>query len=328
MTTFENINSRNDIDEIIQKASSDDGESLDFELKGSQGELKFTKDFKKILAKEICAFANTYGGVLCFHFGGDTDILPFPTTVANTNFNSLEGWLRDCLEPKSLGMNLKIVDDIYIINIPESKTKPHRTNGTKEYYYRHSTISQKMPEIMISSMYRSQDFLNFSASVSLSKMNSQLAIHVYVNNHSNLSGSKPKIQIQLYSNIGCQIEYGNNSYFDRHSKDSFKSSAMIHSLKIPACGMISTNSDFAELILYPKDNISLTNFSKPDERIKKLHFILVRMDCMFKESIRQTEYKIIEFDGFDKPKEIMNSKDNSEAEIFIKFQQLLKIKTR
>jgi len=320
---FQEINTLQDIESLMNEASSDDGEGLNFELKGSQGVDKFQKDHKKLLAKEICAFANTYGGILCFHFGGDTNLEKFPTGIAASNYNAIEGWLRDSLEPKHLGMDLKIVEDVFLINIPESKTKPHRTLSTSEYYYRHSTISQKMPEIMISSMYRSQDYLNYSATISASRTNRQFSFHVNIRNHSNLSGSKPKIQVQIFSGLGKQIEFGTNTYFDKFSKDSFKMSPLIHSLKIPMSGMTETNSVFSEKILYPKDSITLTNFSKPDNDIKDLKYVLLRMDCMFKEAIRQTEYRIVEFDEKNKPKTLMSSIDSDETSIILRFKQLL-----
>lgn len=320
---FETINTLKDIEDLMTKASSDDGEALNFELKGSQGETKFKKDHKKLLAKEICAFANTYGGILCFHFGGDTNIEKFPSGIASSNFNSIEGWLRDSLEPKHLGMDLKIADDIILINIPESKTKPHRTVSTSEYYYRHVTISQKMPEIMISSMYRSQDYLNFNSLISVSKSGSQLNFSIHIQNHSNISGTKPKIQVQLFGKFGSLIQFGTNPYFDKFSRDSFQTSPQISELNIPFCGMLETNSDFAERILYPLDKITLINFSIPDENIKDLKYILVRMDCMFKESQRQTEHRIIKFHEGITSEVHMSSKDSNEIAIFHAFKKLI-----
>ena len=320
---FRTTNKLKDIEDLMKKASSDDGESLNFELKGSQGESKFQKGHKKLLAKEICAFANTYGGVLCFHFGGDTNLERFPNGVASSNYNSIEGWLRDSLEPKHLGMDLKIVDDIILINIPESKTKPHRTVSTSEYYYRHSTISQKMPEIMISSMYRSQDYLNFNSSISIGKSGSLLNFNIDIQNFSNISGTKPKIQIQFFGKSGSFIQFNLNTYFDKNSRDSFQTSPHISRLKIPFCGMLETNSDFSERILYPLDKITLINFSIPNENIKDLKYLLVRMDCMFKESQRQTEYSIIEFDKGITSEVYMSSRGNDEITIIHKFKELI-----
>ena len=104
-----------DIEKVIQQASSTDGESIEFELKGSSGETKFNKDLKKLLSKEICAFANTYGGKLCFHYGGDTNIEAFPGSIATDNFAQIESWLRDSLEPK-LGRDL---EELKIVSINE-----------------------------------------------------------------------------------------------------------------------------------------------------------------------------------------------------------------
>ncbi len=320
---FQSINTFDDIKDLMDKVSSDDGEGLNFELKGSQGESQINRDHKKLLAKEICAFANTYGGVLCFHFGGDTKIEEFPTRAAYSSFNSLEGWLRDSLEPKLLGMDLKIVDNVFLINIPESKTKPHRTASTAEYYFRHSTISQKMPEIMISSMYRSQDYLSYSTMVSVFKTGKQLSIDVYIENHSNLSGTKPKIQIQLYSGLGKQIQFQENHYYETFSKDSFQSSSRIQTLKIPKSGMLETNSIFSEKILYPQDRITLANYSLPDDDILNLKYIMIRIDCMFKEANRQTVYSIVEISEQNKSKIHMSTKDENEEAVLLEFKRLL-----
>lgn len=318
---FELINNLQDIENILLAASSDDGEMLTFELKGTNEEEKFTKDYKKILAKEICAFANTYGGVLCFHFGSDTDVKSFPSGFTEKKFNSIESWLRDSLEPKILGMDFKIVDDIFVMNIPESKTKPHRTALTKQYYYRHSTISEPMPEIMISSMYRSQEYLNYSSSIIVTKSSKQIFINLHIQNHSNISGSKPKVQIQLFSNI--LIEFGQRNYFDKHSKDAFQISSLKQPLKIPISAMIETNSLFAEKILYPKDSITLSNYSEPDDRIHNIRHILIRVDSMFKETVRQTEYQIIQFDKNNKHTTYMSSSTHNVNDIMTTFSRLI-----
>ena len=316
---FETIGTLADIKNLIKESSSDDGEGLNFELKGSEGEINFTKTHKRILSQEICAFANTYGGILCFHFGKKTTIERFPDEVTSSKFNSIEGWLRDSLEPKLLGIDIKIVDGVYLINIPESRNKPHRTSITAEYYYRHSTISQKMPEIMISSMYRSQDYLTFTATVSVSRMNSQLHMHVFIHNHSNLAGTKPKVQLQISCKIGKKIEFPKGYYFEEYPKDSFNGGPLI---QIPLNAMVETNSGFSDKILYPQDTITLSNYSKPDPKIREIRYVLVRMDCMFKESIRQTEYKLIDLDS-NNAGVLMSSQSAENTAILARFQRLL-----
>ncbi len=318
---FELINSLQDIKDILSRASSDDGEMLTFELKGTKEEEKFTKDHKKILAKEICAFANTYGGLLCFHFGSDTDIKPFPLGFTEKKFSSIESWLRDSLEPKVLGMDLKIVDNVFVVNVPESKTKPHRTASTRQYYYRHSTISEPMPEIMISSMYRSQEYLSYSSSIVVTKSSKQIFINLHIQNHSNISGSKPKVQIQLFTNM--LIEFGQRNYFDKHSKDAFQILPLKQNLKIPISAMIETNSLFAEKILYPKDSIILSNYSEPNDRIHNIRHVLIRVDSMFKETVRQTEYQIIQFDQNNKHTTYMSSSTHNVSDMVNTFSQLI-----
>ena len=310
-----------DIKKVIEQASSPDGESLEFELKGSSGEIKFTKDLKKLLSKEICAFANTYGGRLCFHYGKGKDIEAFPESSAKGNFNQIESWLRDSLEPKLIGISLEIIDNVYIINIPESRTKPHRTASSFQYHYRHSTISQTMPEIMISSMYRSQEYLSYTASVNVFKSNNQLTVHVYIKNHSNLSGSKPNIQIQLFAAAGKQLEFIGH-YFEKCPTESFQSSNLIQTLKIPTCAMLSSNSKLSDRLLYPQDRISFSSFSNADDKVKDIKYLLVRMDCMFKEALRQTEYKLIEYKGDGTQEILMTSQEDGNA-LFVAFHKLI-----
>ncbi len=311
-----------EIQKLADSSSSSDGESLNFELKGSDGKSDFSQKIKNSLAKEICAFANTYGGILCYHYGEDNVITPFPDTSAKDNFNSIEGWLRDCLEPKLLGIDIEIIDGVYIIKIPESKTKPHRTYKTSEYLYRHSTISQRMPEIMISSMYRSQDYLNFTSSVGVSKLSKQLHVHTHIQNRSNLSGSKPKIQIQLYAFINKHIDFDPGPYFDKHHNDSYQSSGLLNSLKIPLLSFISTNATFSERLLYPQDRITLSCFTKAFDEVKNIKHVLVRMDCMFKEATRQTEHKLVEFTEDGKQDVIMSTEKNTETEVILSFNKL------
>lgn len=313
-----------DIQNQIARSSSNDGESLNFELKGCTGQNKFLPASKKLLAKEICAFANTYGGTLCYHYGADNEIKKFPEDIAKSLFERIEGWLRDSLEPKLLGINIEIIDNIFLITVPESKTKPHCTSNGTEYYYRHSTISQKMPEIMISSMYRSQDYLNFTLSATISKIGKQLSFSISIQNHSNISGSKPKVQIQLFSNLKRSIDFFNSNYFDKFTEDSFMVSSIMSTLKITRCCALSTNFKFSEKILYPQDNILLSHYSKQDDDVSSLKYILIRADCMFKESIRKTEYTLVEFDDSNNPKILTSTKKDSKETVIVTFNHKIR----
>jgi len=326
MIEFKSIRSIEDINKLISRLTSDDGESLNFELKGTNGDGKFSKHHKNNLAKEICAFTNTYGGILCFHNGNGSKIEPFEELVSKSNFNPIESWLKDSLEPRLLGIDIKLVDGIFIINIPESKTKPHRTNGTSEYYYRHSTISQRMPEIMISSMYRSQDYLSFSVSNFLAMKKNVLSLFSTIENHSNIAGTKPKIDIQILGNIDLRLTFFENKFaevnpkifLDKKENEIFKEIVSI-----------SSNTEFKEQILYPKDKIVFPIITQPNNEINKLNFILIRLNCMFKQSIKYTKHSIYKKNDKGELELFKESDDEKYMQIDVEyFIQLMKDKNK
>jgi len=61
------------------------------------------------------------------------------------------------LNPAAYGIDVKPVDGILLILVPQSKTKPHQYRD--RYYYRLAGASNPMPELMISAMYRARSAL-------------------------------------------------------------------------------------------------------------------------------------------------------------------------
>jgi len=287
---FENIQSLDDIDAIISNINNPDGEDTRFELKGSSGETTINKTSKKLLSKEISAFANTYGGIVCFHFGQDKKLKKFPSEKTNVIFTSLEGWLKDSLKPLLLGIEVKVVDDIFLINIPESQAKPHMANDSK-YYYRHSTSSTPMPEIMISSLYRSQDFLEFDLGASFQKMGSQLATVIWVNNKSRIAGTKPRLKITIAKSDGKHFEFQtNNAIRYRGFSELLKKPQMV------APSVVTTHK-FAEEILYPEDSISVGVNSKVLENLSQSNLFLLEVECSFLQRSSKSIHRVFEFNG-------------------------------
>jgi hypothetical protein len=322
---FQKLNTLNDIKTYCETYSSEDGEGIDFELKGSAGKKKLDKDLKKKLAKEICAFANTYGGILCYHFGSDDNIVPFNESDINTDFTPIENWLKDCLEPRILGIDIKKVDNVILIYVPQSKTKPHRTTTDRQYSYRNCTSSIEMPEIMISSMYRSQDYLLFDIVLSVSKsiLCKQLNFIVFVKNQSNIAGSKIKIQSQIFKKIGINKDLGlahDNETYLRSSHFTF--SNIFSDLQIPSCGTISTNLKFAENILYPLDKILYSFDSKIIDDFSDIKYLIVQIDVMMKETSRNTKYFLVQVNNEGNCPIIMKADKTSLIPLITKYKSL------
>lgn len=284
-----------DIRELITDSSSSDGETHILEHKGTDGKQQFTRCEKKKLSKEICALANTYGGHLCFHFGNKESIEPFPAGYTSKIYDQLEGWLSNCLEPSIQGITLEIIDDIFLIYIPESKNKPHRTNSTKEYFYRHVTQSTPMPEIMISSMYKSQSYLDVVSNISVNKTNKQFSLHTNLQNQSNIAGTKPRIEIQIFSSdpkkigLGAGKDFTQSTQWDQHYS--------LNTFSIFPQLVVNTKSIYAEEILYPKDRKLITLYTSPIQNIGNIKYLMVRFDCMFLETSRRTLYRIFDVEN-------------------------------
>lgn len=293
---FDEIKSIKDIKAIISSNSSDDGESVSFELKGANDELSFNRDIKTKLNKEICAFANTYGGTLCFHNGTDREIDSFSDEYVKTNYQSIESWLNDALEPRLLGMEFKCVENVLLIYIPESVNKPHRTNEGKksQYYYRHITQSTPMPEIMVSSMYRSQDYLDFELDVNAFQNPdyNQLSVRIEVHNVSNLAGSLPKIELEIFTNKRNPIVLSDGKNIRSLTK-SWDFTEFEKLFRMNSSAFLETSSYFSEQILYPKDKLRLDLSS--EGTYTRVECMLLRVSCIFKEVPKKTFFKLIDF---------------------------------
>ena len=169
--------------EDIKKYMSDieDGETSYLEFKGVHDNLldkskkKESARFRLIIAKEICAFANTDGGILII--GVDkregVDLEP------NNKCENIESWadnnLTDLLEPRLHGFSVKPIEADsgnrpIAIYVPQSKMAPHRVRnnypkvlkGEKEiidipaeYFVRRGTKSEKLEENLVRAMYLS-----------------------------------------------------------------------------------------------------------------------------------------------------------------------------
>lgn len=169
--------------EDIKKYMSDieDGETSYLEFKGvhynllDKSKKKESARFRLTIAKEICAFANTDGGILIIGVdkreGVDLEL--------NNKCENIESWadnnLTDLLEPRLHGFSVKPIEADsenrpIAIYVPQSKMAPHRVRnnypkvlkGEKEiidipaeYFVRRGTKSEKLEENLVRAMYLS-----------------------------------------------------------------------------------------------------------------------------------------------------------------------------
>lgn len=169
--------------EDIKKYMSDieDGETSYLEFKGVHDNLldkskkKESARFRLTIAKEICAFANTDGGILIIGVDKrEGEGLELRNECGNT-----ESWadknLTDLLEPRLHGFSVKPIEADnknrpIAIYVPQSKMAPHRVRnnypkvlkGEKEiidipaeYFVRRGTKSEKLEENLVRAMYLS-----------------------------------------------------------------------------------------------------------------------------------------------------------------------------
>lgn len=332
MNLFDSLNSFSDIQQLIDDVGSPDGETSSFELKGTNGRPIPNRDDKTSFAKEICAFANSYGGTLCINKGKDTDIRPFEELEAIRLIRLMESWSRDSLEPPS-PMRLKNIDNLLLIEVSESLTKPHRSARDKLYYYRHETQSAKMPEIMIASLYRGQSVLEIELAISLSITNHNSRINIFagVKNLSRVAGTSPKVQVQLFSRYVGVLNYQGQSIDD--------TGVVNHTVPMPYHGadwvswngVFSSNNDFQSKVLYPEDSLMLNAIAEPciDNPNKELpRYLVIRMDAMLLECTRRITYFLYDLEyqgeGASREKLMMKADENESQELFTEFRRLTK----
>lgn len=299
------FNSFSDIQDLINESSSPDGETASFELKGTYGRSTPSKDDKKRFAKEICAFANSYGGMLCIHKGGDDDIQPFDISETESLFKRLESWSRDSLEPRC-PTRLKIVDNHVIIGVGESVTKPHRSTADKHYYYRHETQSEVMPEIMVAALYRAKSVLQTSSQILMKSMNHgrELIIIISVKNESRVAGTNPKLLVQFFSEQDGAVLCSGDFLATSLQQSAWHSYPFSDIEWIKLNGWFESNLEFQHHILYPSDSLGLTVSAKldhrsPSETISRL--LIAKIDTMFSESARNVQYALVDIESAGSP---------------------------
>lgn len=177
---FRKIKTIEDVEKII--SNTEDGENDWLEFKGVYEKLKGSKKesakARVLFAKEICAFANTDGGILIIGVKKNDSGLE----VLNHEDN-LEDWFDansvNMLEPKLHGFSVKSIEangkgnNPIAVYIPKSNLSPHRVKNSYkhlndegkdkdkykeipgEYFVRRGTKSEKLDENLVRAMYLS-----------------------------------------------------------------------------------------------------------------------------------------------------------------------------
>lgn len=177
---FRKINTIEDVEKII--SNTEDGENDWLEFKSVHNKLKGSKkksaQARVLFAKEICAFANTDGGILIIGVKKNDSGLE----VSNCE-DDLEDWFDanavNMLEPKLHGFSVKPIDangkgnNPIAVYIPKSNLSPHRVKSNYnhlndegkgkdkykeiagEYFVRRGTKSEKLKENLVRTMYLS-----------------------------------------------------------------------------------------------------------------------------------------------------------------------------
>lgn len=170
---YHNIVNTDDINKYL--SDTDDGESgiIEFKEVDQLNDKSKKATFRAKIAKEMCAFANSEGGILVVGVKvKDGKIIPACKESNLENFLEKQK-ISKYLEPSLKGLNFKSlgVEDgsnkPVIIMIPKSEFLPHRTinnyNDVEgkskdivgEYFVRESSDSRKLSEQLVRAMYLS-----------------------------------------------------------------------------------------------------------------------------------------------------------------------------
>lgn len=304
--TFEQIKS---IQEDTVRLGGDDGEDKNLEFKGTMDRTKFTPCDKNNLGKEICAFANTYGGYIFFHAGRGNELEKFDADHRVKYAQKIQDWLVNSLQPPIIGAHTKFVDGVYKIYVPQSIVKPHCFKDL--YYYRSDSSSLKMPQIAVSAMYRSQDILAFEARISIHKeeSSSQLSIVIEIENYTNMAGTELKIEATIFSNAKQNISFTGDSYLVKKPPPYRMTH---HGPDINFNGVFTGAGTVKDLILYPRDTISMHAYSVPDEQCKLMKSAFIKLDVNFIQSPRFTCFSVFDVQSDKKVVPLISSTRSEE----------------
>jgi hypothetical protein len=132
----------------LQNSGVPEGKSIDYKEALHLGKA----DEKKEFAADITSFSNTVGGYLVFGVKEEGGVI---TEIKGFDFGNqdelklqIENILRDTVEPRIIGLQMKFIDlengkSIFIVNIPRSYNGPHIVRG-KEFYGRNTSGNYRL----------------------------------------------------------------------------------------------------------------------------------------------------------------------------------------
>ncbi|MDA3798453.1 MAG: putative DNA binding domain-containing protein [Kiritimatiellae bacterium] len=130
-------------DELNELIATDEGYSLEFKRTAAH------------LGREICAFANSAGGIVLIGVDDDGSI------VGITNMNRVKSEVQNIarsMEP-SLMIKLEVMDDILAVVVPSGPDKPYSANG--KFYLRDASSCQQMSRDEIREFFFKEGLIQF-----------------------------------------------------------------------------------------------------------------------------------------------------------------------
>ena len=125
--------------------------------KGEDYKTEFKEDVYKKLDKEIVAFANASGGQIYIGITDEGKIKG--VNITNDLKSQIENIAKNCDPKISVSFQEIKKEKVLIVEIEESKKKPHRCSSG--YYIRSGAISQKLKSEEIRDFMEEEDLLNF-----------------------------------------------------------------------------------------------------------------------------------------------------------------------
>ena len=132
---------------------------------GESQTLEFKQALPEDLGRELCAFANSAGGMILIGVSNTGVITPLSSM--NRCLSQVQDHARNCEPPVSV--DVEVVSDVIVIKVRSSREKPHSSRGI--FYLREGANSQKMSRSQIKEFFFKEGLLYFD-----SAMNNQYKI--------------------------------------------------------------------------------------------------------------------------------------------------------
>jgi ATP-dependent DNA helicase RecG len=130
--------------------------NLDIVLKsGESTTIEFKESYSSSIAREICAFANAYGGKILLGVSDEGELKGI--TISNNRISRIYDIARNFDPP--LKIEVARMGNILIIDVPEGTDKPYTING--KFYVRHGTNTQQLKRDEIRRFFQEEGLILF-----------------------------------------------------------------------------------------------------------------------------------------------------------------------